>query len=350
MRKQAIDVELLAEALRNLPGLQSLTIVSDIDESQPPWGARKLRSELGMWPPTASINGRERSYIHKSHFNVLLEELFRTYVQCSSHAFTLVLGALIRSGTKLKRSFAIDTALYAYNFPRSQSSRALQPGLTPAKTFSEEKMVQLKPCFTDLKELSLSVKKWGEIIISDELTSMSWISRFIPLWPAVEKLTIVGTFPARPLHRRVATSLSKEKSIQLLALSKDTLPRLRHLCVRNLEFSMKDLLKFVTRHFETMETLELIGCQMYSLADSTIFKALVGAPAMISVVITAPVAHHNFLQFHFPPYPTISSNESTDIIGFQISRKTPAEFQDALNGTPVLSEKHDCRYGKILVL
>lgn len=41
LRKQAIDVELLTEALRNLSALESMSLVDHLDHEDPPWGARR---------------------------------------------------------------------------------------------------------------------------------------------------------------------------------------------------------------------------------------------------------------------------------------------------------------------
>ena len=42
LRKQCIDVNLLADALSRLPSLESIALIGRIDEVRPPWGARKI--------------------------------------------------------------------------------------------------------------------------------------------------------------------------------------------------------------------------------------------------------------------------------------------------------------------
>lgn len=61
MRKKSTDVALLAEALRNLPALEAISITDIFELSSRPWGARELHLDTGVWPTTGWVHtGRYR--------------------------------------------------------------------------------------------------------------------------------------------------------------------------------------------------------------------------------------------------------------------------------------------------
>ena len=153
LRKRGLDVELLAEALANLPALESFTItdgpIRQGEDVQKFVVGRELASQIGIEPPTSR---EECSYCWRSP----------AYWTFNTHAFAVSLGAFWRSRPDLKGSFKILTSFHGFQVPKIPTSRKILPAGTPAASFCEDQLEELARVFSG--SLSLQMSNFSDLL------------------------------------------------------------------------------------------------------------------------------------------------------------------------------------------
>ncbi|KAF2181698.1 hypothetical protein K469DRAFT_513956, partial [Zopfia rhizophila CBS 207.26] len=238
LRKQSIDVTMLAEALRNLPSLESITINCRFDRSSLPWGCRKIRREIGMWPAPAFTANKwpPRPWL-QFHDSVRQHNL-----EYCTHGLAVALGAILKSGIKLKGALNVDGAPYTFVLPQKPDSRKVDK--TPAKTLAHSQINDLKLAFADLKRLSIKAFEYqrNDHPLPGHEEPLNWLSTFAPLWPAVQDLSITGA--GHPGETYIVKTLAKLG---------DHFPRLRRLKLSKTHFHVPDLITVFLSHINTLQ-------------------------------------------------------------------------------------------------
>lgn len=333
LRKQGIDIDLLAEALHHLPSLESISLIDEINDKNPPWGARKLEDEIGIWPPTA-FRWRNGYYSNYNYQGALVSER-EVYLKFCSHTLALTLGAISRSQIKLKGALTIDGAVDSFVVSNKPLSRRIKPMGTPAKTFCDEMVDMLKLPFSELKTLSLHTYKREQyddrMSVSENGAPFPWLPRYLALWPALERLSLGG---ARAGYEWNIFS-------QLTRPEYPIFPRLRHLSIQFLGLLMKDLAKFIVAHPE-LESFRAYNCHIIDADYRAILEAVREAPAMLSLELITNRSARGRVN---GPDPLRLRGIGVPRVG--IREQTPAEFQTTLDtvwtaivyGTPVDIER-----------
>ncbi|KAF2474132.1 uncharacterized protein BDR25DRAFT_311522 [Lindgomyces ingoldianus] len=270
IRKRGIDIELLSEALRNLPKLESFTILEHLDREYPPWGCRKIRDDIGFWPLTGSMS-QSQSSDWITPWQLDYDLLRRHCLNFCSHALSLALGAIARSQTRLKGGLRVEGAVY--NFIVAQD-RSRSRCATPAKTFSQPDIEKLKPAFSELTDLS--IKSYGyyreDLLLTGHNTPFSWLPKFIPLWQSVKNFEFRG-----------AGLAGEAQVFNMLAESKDCFPRMQSLLLRTTYFQVSALIKVVMNHAGTLQYLSIHACDPIHGEFPHLLHGLVGDFALISL-------------------------------------------------------------------
>jgi hypothetical protein len=160
-------------------------LIDQLNPKDLPWGARKIQEEIGQLPPTALTPPRP-------HWMMAADFCHQDQINFSRHVFTLVLGAIAKSGVQVVGSFAVAGIVRDLVVPRDAHARAVHPCGTPAKTFSQQDLKLLQPAFRNLKELRLSVYRYLSVDLPAPVRHYEWLSSFAPVWASVERLSLSG--------------------------------------------------------------------------------------------------------------------------------------------------------------
>ncbi|KAF2637868.1 hypothetical protein P280DRAFT_482765 [Massarina eburnea CBS 473.64] len=190
LRTTGVDADLLTEALLNLTALESIATCAIYDpDMKPPWGLRKLVNELGMRPST--------SHLHSARYMLKTVQEANERTVFAAHSVGVVLGAISRSGIKLKDTLSIDGAPGDLSFSKTPSSRKLTPTSTPANTFAESQIESLP--FSDLKSFDIfldgNYRRYLDRILRRTQThieriEMPWLPKYFPTMTSLQYLCI----------------------------------------------------------------------------------------------------------------------------------------------------------------
>jgi hypothetical protein len=315
MRKQGIDMDMLVEALQNLPSLESIGLVDVLDQTSPPWGARKLREDIGIWPGTAF---RRRTDTYYDYYT-LREDERRSYLSFLSHALALTFGAIVKSGVKLKRSFAVNGALYDFALPKKPSSRRLRPTGTPAKVFCEERIPELVPAYAELKELSIHSYSYhrNDLAMVGHENPFDWITTYIPIWSSIESLSVKGAGLEREPH-----------ALKIFSSSSDVFPRLQHLKLESLPFHIGNFKALLAHHSGTLKTLSIKNCRLLGGNFCNLIRETESSPALVSLELIGDEKNPRFGFIWNTPAGLDGINHKR----LGIRGKTPAEYQEKIEG------------------
>ncbi|KAF2868294.1 hypothetical protein BDV95DRAFT_609782 [Massariosphaeria phaeospora] len=247
LRTKSIDVELLAEAFRNLPALQSVVITNQLNRDRPPLGLRKVVSEIGMWPVTASLNQSiELPRVYWTDYAANSNEIRASYRRFISHGIAVTCGAILRSKIKLKQSFTVDGASYNFRLSKTPESRKLGPTTTPAKTFAQSQIKELKQAFSDVQNLSFHFHEHRQ---NDSIPGLqapfAWFKSFIPLFPSVRTLSLTG----ETLRERNVSIFSE------LFTSPDVFPKLEALHISSSQAQLAALVQTLANRERALKRL-----------------------------------------------------------------------------------------------
>ncbi|KAF2738661.1 hypothetical protein EJ04DRAFT_560657 [Polyplosphaeria fusca] len=252
LRKQSVDVELLSCIMKNLPALESITLLQHFNLDDRALGWEALQAEIGMRPPTSDTqlipsHGLLRDWAeHLSPHYARARDRFQHF---NKHVIALVFGALLRSGKTLKKSLSIVGAPAVMEFLKTKDDDITREILTPGSTFAAEDINNLAAPFAGLEELSLSsfeYKAPSIMMLSRRNDNLSWLVDYFTAFSAVKSLTLSGF------------SHSSEASIvKFLAASAESgFPTLKSLSLQELPFNTKDLINFLDTH-PSLEALKM---------------------------------------------------------------------------------------------
>lgn len=311
--KQSHDLDLLNEALSKLPALNSIQLVDRMVDNDPPWGAKTLRSKIGIWP-TNEIPRQD-----------LVEEKIEYRKRSGSHAIALIFSAIIQHKVQLK-AFTIEDLPYDLRLPEHPTSRRIRTASTPAKTFNVEQIPKLGPIFSNIKELHLQAQDYApnhlnvrSLGLGDSNYLFHWLSQYTYLWSSVQRLTIA---PDRQTH----TSRLRHYMYNGTAV----FPRLRHLIMQNLSVHIDDMVEFIRKRFETLESVETLNVALIGAGNTYyhMLKAMYHSPALLKVDI------QNDDQYFYLDSRDPFRRQFTFALGgtrhLLISENTPEAFQDVL--------------------
>ncbi|KAF2647180.1 hypothetical protein K491DRAFT_723651 [Lophiostoma macrostomum CBS 122681] len=298
LQKQGTDVSLLTEALQHLPALNKISIsdgsLASLERSRI---GTKIQSDIGR--PLLMTHRHTWSGIYER------ETIIPPNLHCISHALALTFGALVRSGINSRGSFCVQGSLFDLVVPRHATSRKVTSAGTPATTFCEDQLKELKATFSGLEMLELRTNPSEPSPIE---TSSKLLKLFAFLCPAVQKLHISG-----------CTSGVEVQAVKSLASSKDMFPQLRciilsHVCVRQ-----QDLTDIIRNHASTLSYVNLDSSYCLDMSISTLLQILTSLKGSTNMVGLRYVAQWG--SFH----PRIT--QRGQISFFALIRKTPADFQ-----------------------
>ncbi|KAH7074358.1 hypothetical protein BKA63DRAFT_312243 [Paraphoma chrysanthemicola] len=224
LRNTGADVELLAEALKNLPSLHTIHSASKFRYSNPPLGARQVFRDIGTWPRIGT----------SSRIGTI-------------HSIYVVLGALLRSKVRIR-----SLGLWAQpeeslaHVPNEISSRRGQRKGVPRRTFTESQIVNLG--LSQLRDLSFEIA--GHFAFRPYSTVYanppSWFLVLAPRLPHLQSLN----FDAE--H-----SETMKAFLQMLVSNEHIFPGLRSLRLVCLSFPNADFETLLKRLALTLQHLEI---------------------------------------------------------------------------------------------
>jgi hypothetical protein len=224
------DVELLAEALRSLPALKSITTLDLFELQNPPLGSEKFHSETSLWP--ASLRYRGGSEYRSKPF--------------SAYTVSLVLRALIQSniGVETLNFCKIPYQVEVHSMDPTRRPLEGHPSI-PASTLTQAKMGNLK--LSTLKRLAIEIWTLEYALNNEEtiLTPTSWFVPFISQLRSVQSLnlsTLLTEFGDSYLHL-------------LGHADPSDLPRLHTLELTGRKFSSTNIHNFINRFSSTLQRL-----------------------------------------------------------------------------------------------
>lgn len=302
----------------------------------PPWGLRTLESEIEIIPATAgdypAMDGLR---------NIIISSDNRMHQQYPSYALAFTFGAIARSGIKLKGSFEMQGAPYAFVISKTRTANNRLPSGTPATTFSEDNIVDLKPAFSGLKKLTLATQL-SHLLQTTGFPKQPagpepepWFLQVLT-WSEIEKLTIFG--PIADMRRPVGGPYYaegvppiEEQIFQAFA-SKPISSRLRRLRLGSIhDLKMPDLIRFVKLHMQSLENLRLLHCNPYDGGYISLMGALVDAPAMLRIEIFGLDPSHVLAR--------MGSGADLQSGKFHIYDETPSQFQDTLQAALIVAKE-----------
>jgi hypothetical protein len=332
LRKQCLDVTLLAEALRRLPSLESITILGHLDPTNPPWGARKIQHDIGMWPPSV-FPMPTRTHPSSAYNHLVYEkEVGRCFQRFCTHTMAVVFGSLLRSGIKLKGALKIEGAPYSFLVPKKPDSRRIFPTATPARTFSSDRIQDLLPAFSELKELSLKTFHYPNYTPIDfapaDFTPLSWIEKFVPLWSSIRILSISGAEHAH--ESSIFGNISATSSTLASGhLGSARFPFLRVLKISDTLFRIEDIIQMLQNHRSTLQKFVTHNCRPVSRLDYvSLLQALTSMPALVNVELMRGSPKERHLRYN----KSWTLDGIAGLTKIEIRKGTPAAFQDALEG------------------
>lgn len=330
LRQQSLDVTLLAEALRRLPALESITILGHLDPINPPWRARKIQHDIGMWPPSA-FPVPTRLPLSTGYNRLMYDkEVVRYFQRFCTHTMAVVFGSLLRSGIQLKQALKIEGAPYSFLIPEKSDSRRSFSTTTPARTFSSDRIQDLLPAFSELKELSLKMFHYQSYSPSDfaltDFTPLSWIERFVPLWSSIRILSISG---AEHAHESSIFGNQSATFSTLVCghLGSATFPHLRVLRISDTLFRVENIIQMLQNHRSTLQEFVTHNCCPVSRLDYlNLLRALTSMPSLVNIELirgTSRVRQPRYNQ-------SLALDGIAKLTKITIRKGTPAAFQNSL--------------------
>jgi hypothetical protein len=332
LRTQSIDVTLLAEALRCLPALESISILGNLDPMNPPWGARNVQSDIGIWPPSVFCMTATKTQLSPGYGRPWGEtDVVRYCKRFSTHTMAVVFGALSRSDIKLKRALRLEGAPYSFPIPSKSDSRRLFPTATPSRTFSSDRIQDLLPAFSDLKELSLKAYHYqrfiGDNFSLTDLTPFTWTSKFTPLWQSIRILSIAGAGHAHEASIFGDSTSPHPATKPSNKLGAAIFPHLRVLKITDTLFRIENIIQMLQNHSSTLEALCIHNCTPVSRLDYVdLLRSLTSLPVLLSLDLhrgSPTSGYHKYMNRW-----TLEGMQSVTEI--KIKKKTAAAFQNAL--------------------
>jgi hypothetical protein len=328
LRTQCLDIKLLTEALRRLPALESITISGHLDPINPPWGARKIQHDIGMWPPFVIHMPTLVNLSSGYNYHMYDKEVVQYFQRFCKHTMAVVFGSLLRSGIKLKQTLKIEVAPYTFRIPEKSDSRRLGPTTTPARTFSSDRIQDLLPAFSELRELSLRIFDYRSYCSPREIDytnikRLSWIEKFVPVWSSIRVLSIAGT--GHGYESSIFGDLSATSSTLVSNhLGSAVFPHLRVLRISDTRFRAENIIQMLQNHRYTLQEF----ATHYCIADShleymSLLRSLTSMPALVNIELirgSLGARHNN----------SSTLDEIASITNIEIRKGTPAAFQDAL--------------------
>ncbi|OCK85476.1 hypothetical protein K432DRAFT_377599 [Lepidopterella palustris CBS 459.81] len=250
LRKQSIDVAMLAEAFRNLPNLDTIQISDEpIKRRRKPWGASEIRRKIGTLPTTIGDRSpwdRDSIPHHK---------------KMATRVLAVVLSAIAASEVKLKVFKCFARISLDIPLPKTPKHRSLS--YIPSRTLSESHFELLKPFLNNLKSIQ---------IMGEDDTQLDWLERIIPDCVNVEKLFIRGR--------------NNIKRLRSFLTSRHTFPALRALTLSDIVTSAADLFSLLSNYTSTLESLHIKNSKIYDGPFAELLKRLQRLPQLRHVTLT----------------------------------------------------------------
>jgi hypothetical protein len=265
-------------------------------------------------------------------YNHLFDDrsVVRDSARFCNHTLAVVFGALFRSGIKLKRALTIEGAPYSFLLRSQSDSRRLSPAGTPGRTFSSDRIQDLLPAFSDLKELSLKSFQHHRLFPHDfspaDCTPFTWVANFTPLWQSIRVLSISGAEQEQAPYI-LGDTLPGSAITTSKELCAAIFPHLQVLTITDAHFRIEDIVQMLRNHSPTLEAFSTLNCVPISSLDyMDLLRALTDLPALRSLELNrgSPVAG---LQRYRKRW-TLEGIQR--VVQMTIKEKTAAAFQNAL--------------------
>jgi hypothetical protein len=250
VRNQSVDVELLARAFRNLPGLKNVWTTDSFPNNCTVWGLRKIVDDLGTSPFYASMGNwvplKQDSY--DSQFKVE-----RELKAIGTHSVAVVLEAIHRSGINFSGGGLHFTAVpQNMEFAETTCSRKLSPSATPPKTFAMSRIAEMK-YLSRVKELNMRTfypAPRRQITDPKDARKLKWLHQTVANMTGLEALALLGE---NTESAEIKDGILGDEGYPFTL----TLPKLKVLWIEHMILSTSTLLDFLKLHRETLQRFYL---------------------------------------------------------------------------------------------
>ncbi|KAF2446533.1 hypothetical protein P171DRAFT_483870 [Karstenula rhodostoma CBS 690.94] len=248
IRKTSVDVALLAEAFRHLPGLNNIWMTDYIPEGYAVWGLPEIIGSLGMRPFYASmlswVPQKQDSY--ESQFQVE-----RELKAIATHSVGVVLGAIRRSGVTFSGGLNFYGVPHGMKFAEKPCHRKLSPSITPPSTFNLGQIAEMN-YLSHVKELSIRFFCQANRRYSTDpvdAREFEWLSQVLLSMADLETFSLFGEESANEL-----TDVGILGNLSHLLIK---LPRLTVLSLENMLINTPTLIAFLENHKATLQRIYL---------------------------------------------------------------------------------------------
>jgi hypothetical protein len=267
LRKRGEDVKLLVEALMNLPAVDTITIVltkgqktdpkSESLYPRLPWGMKRVRQEIGMYPES-NVDApywRDKELYHSYQGNL-------TWIVC------VALSAIAKFGIKLKK-FSIEVPFSLdFEIPKNLKERSRTP--IPTKTLSVPLLKELKGPLSTLKTLTIAAA--AHIQHShDARKDLAWIGIFTQAASDVEDFCFYSN---NNFSDQLTTALATGPAF----------PRLRILRLHKGDITLRELERILDAYTSTLERLEMTSMQLAGGTWVDVLRRLQKLPHLRSLI------------------------------------------------------------------
>jgi hypothetical protein len=245
IRNQSVDVELLAEALRNLPGLKSIWTADSSPNNPTVWGIRTIVDDLGMSPFYASM---EHWVPQKQDSYDVQFKVERELKDIGSHSVAVVLEAIHRSGINFSGG-----CLHFNGVPQNMEFYETSSSATPRKTFAMIHIAEMK-YLSRVKELNIrtfSQIPRTHITGSKEVRKLEWLHQIMANMTGLEALGLFGEDTGGPARYNGGVCGDQGYPFTI------TLPRLKVLWIEDMTLRTSTLIHFLELHSVTLQRLYL---------------------------------------------------------------------------------------------
>ncbi|KAL6706644.1 hypothetical protein ACN47E_005186 [Coniothyrium glycines] len=228
IRTAGIDLDLLAQAIQNLPALRMIRTVRHLAPQHLPLGVGALKDDIGMWPIT----------------------------RCIPHSVPLILGALHKSGAQLECLDLQDVPRYIPLALTSTSRKASRTS-TPARTFAQSQFSELNMSKTRRFCILLTWSMpYARAVPPPQVPSTSWIACVLRRMHHLRELRITHPVKTQP------------DMLQHLNSENIFLPELRALELVRGFVVVAALRDFLAKHSSTLQRILCVGLRKREVGDS----------------------------------------------------------------------------------
>ncbi len=282
MRSTGADVELLTEAICNLPAVMSIRRVSLYELENPPLAGRELFGEIGILTCFDKC-----------------PEVQATVVQVIS----IVLGTIIRSKRQLK-TLELQPVPYSLSLSQTSTSRRLSRTSTPPQTLAQDQLDQLHLSkLTSFTLIPPAVRNMINEDATDECPFL-WLTPLVSRMKSLRKLCLgapLGELWVEPFF------------LPFLAYTDATLPQLNTLEIYGIYFRHQELTSLFRKVAQTLEKFSCMHCLLVAGSYLDVIKTLVNLPVIVHARLS------------------VFDTNASDKQRWERIEKTPEQFKESLS-------------------